>query len=575
MPPLYFVLQAAVFKAMGPGLTSLWFLPALLSTVTCVAAVWIARALKTPPVFQWAGLVMMLSFWPAYLGRFSHPAVLVPLFEIIGVALLYGWERGGRRLGGAAALGAVTGLGFYTYLAWPVVALSLGAGLLMLAGPQTRWKSLAVFCLSAGGVAAPLAWEAFHLGFGSYYGHLWSADKTGLPLWDSLGSVGEYIRVLWIGTDKGQFFYTPAWGGLWNPLMGLGVLLGLAGMAHRRESPWARWALTCAVLFLLPGTLTASLNPLRIVAWVPLGAVLAAFGWWDLLERVPRRTRIPLAVVLLVCSTGWDAYHLFNRYPFFWREGSSAWGEMSKSRKFKAAWEVLSKETRERGPGVLLESFQLEPVDQSLALAASPWRKTGKREKGDMGWIAFIANANYGPFLSSRFKELRSYRLPGGTEREDGSFLYVVPVSTGWEEPWVRSFLDAETAWARAVSEGFLRAEGGSYAPVLRSLEESRGVLRGDPLLESLLGEKMALIHALDSAYGTRDKRANFLGSFQALQAAVEKGYPAAHLWNELGSLYALAGKNDEAKACFKKALASPVNTTSAGENLRFLDRRR
>ncbi len=571
MPPLYFALQAAVFKAMGVGLTSLWFLPALLSWLTCVAAVCVARARHYPPVFQWAGVVMALSFWPAYLGRFSHPAVLVPLLEIIGVALLVEWKKCGERSGWAAALGALVGFGFYTYLAWPVVALSLGLGVVMLAGPKTRWRSLAVLVATAAVVAAPLAWEAFRLGFGSYYQHLWSVGKGGVSLRGTLGSIGEYIRVLWIGTDRWHFFYTPAWGGLWNPVVGLGVLLGLAGTLHRRKSAFARWALLCGVLFLLPGILTVSLNPLRIVAWVPLGAALAAIGWWDVLSRVSRRARVFGLVVLLVGSTGWDAYHLFNRYPLFWREGSDAWGEMSKSWKFKKAGDVVSKETREWGPGVLLASFQLEPVDQSLALTAASWGKTGKRDQGECRWIAFIANVNYGPFLATRFEGLRSYPLPKGADREAETSLYFVPVPTDGEAPWVRSFQETEAAWGRAVSEGFLRPEGGSYASVLRRFEESRDVLRGDPLLESLLGEKMALIHALDSAYGTRDKRGNFLGSFQALQRAVEKGYPAAHLWNELGSLYALAGKKTEAKACFNKALAAPLNKTNADENLRVL----
>jgi hypothetical protein len=89
MPPLYFYLLSWTFRLEGVGFRSLWALPALVTFLTAVVAWGWTRRKDLPPEASWAALLLMTSYWPAYLGRFSHPVVLVPFWELGTLILLY------------------------------------------------------------------------------------------------------------------------------------------------------------------------------------------------------------------------------------------------------------------------------------------------------------------------------------------------------------------------------------------------------------------------------------------------------------------------------------------------------
>jgi|GEM_PF-4024300 len=565
MPPLYFLLLSWVFRGDGVGFRSLCVLPAVVSFLTALLAwVWTRRR-DLPPAASWAALLLMASFWPAYLGRFSHPAVLVPFWELGIVILLFEWKARKESTAWLAALGLWTGAGFYTYLAWPVAALAGASGVWILGDRKGRVRDLTLFSVAAILAASPLVVVAVQRGFGGYYRHLWSA---GTPGWTPLvwvGTLWDYLRSMWFGVGSMNFFYTPAWGGLWSPFLGLGVLAGLWESYRHRSSPWARWAMVCAGLFLLPGMLSVSLNPLRIVAWVPLGVVFGAWGWIHWTDRLPRRMRTWALTGLVLLSFGWDAYHLVVRYPGLWSEGSGSWGQMSKSWKFKQAGDLLVEEAKKNGPGRYLAGFQLDPVDQSLDLDREKWESP----MGESHWVALVADQNYRPFLGARFKALRIYDLPRGGDWDGGSCLYVIPLDPN-EGKWVEDWSRTDLGWRSVVTEGFKRSEGEGYDAVLRRLAEvtPRG---SDPFLADLEGEKTALFHELDSAYGSRNKTDNFHWGHDALVAALRSGYPAAHLWNELGSMRELAGDRKGAIECYRNATRAPFDATPAKENLKRL----
>jgi hypothetical protein len=92
-----------------------------------------------------------------------------------------------------------------------------------------------------------------------------------------------------------------------------------------------------------------------------------------------------------------------------------------------------------------------------------------------------------------------------------------------------------------------------------------------DPFLASVEGEKLALFHELDSAYGSRDKLNNFKAGHDALVAALRRGYQSAKLWNELGSMRELVGDRDGAIVCYRNATLAPFDATQAKENLKRL----
>ncbi len=83
LPPFYIWLHGIFFKIFGISLFSLWCLPALLSILTVPAAYFAVRAHCSKTfALVFCGLVAF-SFWPLYVGRFSHQGSLLLLWEFL------------------------------------------------------------------------------------------------------------------------------------------------------------------------------------------------------------------------------------------------------------------------------------------------------------------------------------------------------------------------------------------------------------------------------------------------------------------------------------------------------------
>src|SRR5581483_5784445 len=128
LPPLYIWMQGGFFKVFGISLATLWAFPAALSVAALGAAYFAARAHYSKNFALLFTLLMAFSFWPLYVGRFSHPGSLLLLWELLAVGFA------GKAARAASAenqkwlgffLGLWTGLGFYTFTSWPTVALVL------------------------------------------------------------------------------------------------------------------------------------------------------------------------------------------------------------------------------------------------------------------------------------------------------------------------------------------------------------------------------------------------------------------------------------------------------------------
>ncbi len=86
---------------------------------------------------------------------------------------------------------------------------------------------------------------------------------------------------------------------------------------------------------------------------------------------------------------------------------------------------------------------------------------------------------------------------------------------------------------------------------------------KGTPFLESCFWEKIA-----ENEYGDR----NYAGQIDALNQAVEKGWPTAHLYNDLGALFLRRSRLPEARESFEKALRCSPDYTSAAAGLQALE---
>jgi uncharacterized protein HemY len=98
---------------------------------------------------------------------------------------------------------------------------------------------------------------------------------------------------------------------------------------------------------------------------------------------------------------------------------------------------------------------------------------------------------------------------------------------------------------------------------VIEGLLSIYPLFQGDPFLESSFWEKIA-----ENEYGDR----NYEEQIMALQKAIEKGCPVAHLYNDLGALYLRRSHYSEARTAFETALRCSPNHTSAAAGLKILN---
>jgi 4-amino-4-deoxy-L-arabinose transferase-like glycosyltransferase len=124
-PPFYIWSLAGFFRLVSPSLFSLWLFPALLSCLTVVLAYLAARRTENRSFTLFFTALTALSFWPVYAARYSHPAVLMLLWEYLALWRLVCFTQSddAHRTKESFWLGLTVGTGFYTFTAWPAAAV--------------------------------------------------------------------------------------------------------------------------------------------------------------------------------------------------------------------------------------------------------------------------------------------------------------------------------------------------------------------------------------------------------------------------------------------------------------------
>lgn len=564
-PPAFNWGFALFFKAFTPSLQTLWLFPALLSA----SAVWAALPgfrNYFPKSFAFLGMMLLgFSFWPLYAGRICQPTSAMLLTEVLGFAFLAAYLRADQVKGRqrwAWACGVVTGLGFYVAIAWPVVALSVFSVFL-----YRHWKGLR--------------------GEGSLWRFLTSFLVTVMPfLVESVFQKnGRYINVLWVfhpGMDPGQvckdFFshvqallwgfnwrrlYGPVWGGLLNPVLGALLLTGALELCRFQSRPFVRWTFLSLGLAFLPAALARGYDSFRVLmAFLP-ALILVVSGLQVVLEKLKDGKRIGLAFLLLGVSMGLDSYHLFNRFPHYWGTPGNAWN-FGKQYELWKSYEILRKADSQMGPGALLFDLRAHVVDVTPEVAAYSFDVAinPSLSFADAKWVAVLVDANYLPFLSTRFPEGRFYWL---CPREAYGWwaLGVIPI-----QPSNMSTLENWFALNRnlqALTPEMIDAmPGDSREGLVAQMERSQDKVWGDPFLESVFWEKVFDNRAMDK---------DAPGCLEAAQNCVLRGYPLPHMYNEQGVILVQMGQYSEARKVFEKATkGDALKVTPARENLQALD---
>jgi len=322
-PPAYMWIQSFFYKWWGPSLQTLWFLPALASILTLPLGYSAARQYFSKSFSFLLLLFMIGSFWPLYLGRFSLMTSLIPFWECLILWLLGIFLKAppSHQMPWTVFLGLLVGMGFYIHISWIPIAAIIGLALLVFEWNKKRTLNLFYFfVLAVGLVMAPLIHAALKQNFGLYLKNIWAFSKNDpINIFDQFQvSLGYYSCLLW-GLKDSFRAYEPIWGGFFNPLLGSFFLLGLLIIFKNKPAPLKTWLCLALVVFILPESLTKSLEPFRVIPVMIVFFIVIVYGLKELLTFIPKGKRWPVVACIFVISWGLDFYHLIGPYQNVWK----------------------------------------------------------------------------------------------------------------------------------------------------------------------------------------------------------------------------------------------------------------
>ena len=558
---------AVLIKFFGLSALSLWLIPAVLSALA-VPLFYLALRRFFPRDFSLLATALgALAFWGLYLPRIQTCNTLVEPVELLTLFLLGNFlaDKPDRPQRNIFLLALSTALGFYVYPpAWLPLALILFA----VAWSRLKKHGPAFFLFIAAFSVAflPFAFFALREHYGSYIRTLQLGG--GLPDIRQFVSSVSYVTGLFWGNAEGAY-YGPYWGGLFDPLTAALFFTGVRFAWRDRRNPAWKWVAAAVFLALVPGIFSANLEFCRIFLVFPFIVFLAAFGCLNLGETLKSGSRRWFFSGILAVAAVLNLYHLLGPYQQFWKDPGPAWSYY-KSPENARAFRILEQAGRELGPGYIFQNFPSDMSDPSLALAVYPFNMADNPgiRSSPARWFAFLVNDNYKPFLLRRFPGGRWFPLSTDLNRTDGGLgLGIFPIGS-LPAGTLNAWLKANDAFGETAYAFLNRPTGTDYSLPLGSLKSCHPLMAGDPLLESCYWEKLYYLYLQNQRFGDKETSANLASSVDALQSALQSGYPAAHLYNELGSYFFLEGKYPQAGAIFQKALKANPDFNTARENL-------
>jgi tetratricopeptide (TPR) repeat protein len=213
------------------------------------------------------------------------------------------------------------------------------------------------------------------------------------------------------------------------------------------------------------------------------------------------------------------------------------------------------------GPGWILLNFNPDPYDQTLFVATYDFNAAENvhLNSSQAHWAAILANVHQAEALQTLFPEGKSYWLSEGLTRSDGGFLLEVTPVNGETLETLTRWVKADQSLMDLTDEILERGVDPHQEKMLQTLQAAYPFFQGDPFLESSYWR----IAALHEAAGGRLPQA-----VEDEQRAIDRGYPLADFYNELGGLYVREGDMVSAEQSYKKALGLVPNHTNAGMNL-------
>jgi hypothetical protein len=557
MEPLYIWGLAAWFKLFQSSLLALKTYPISLYVGVLTAGYWAARSYFSKTISFIALWFLAFNFWTFFINRKCHASGGLLLFECFAFYLLGGslLSPPHRRTKFFWLLALCIGMGFYTYTAWPVVAVMAALPIILKtkSGFSEPGKKLAAFILIPLILVLPLIYARFAPDGVNYIqslmGYPAGLDYLEGLFWNSL----RITRA------------DPSNMGWLNPCLGALFLIGFLELWKYRLFPWAKWVLLAFLLFLLPGVLTNFFEIYRITGVLPLICLSAALGFNALLSQFhfSKWKNIIVFFLLAFLSLGFDIYHYdgpgqLNDWDY-WISNKRHFEFID----FSRAYPILETAHRNGTPlSILINLNNTGNFDQTLNVVTSSF--DGVCKPGALNQrapeAAILVNCNYEPFLKKEFPNTQwKWLSPDLPDDYGGLMIGFVPINSRTGKTLER--------WKRADevfnhnNQMCMETDLDTNSNI-KDLYAHYPIFHGDRFLESVFWEKVAYYEKYQNKIPE---------AVAALKNAAKDGYASAQFYNELGDLYAYSGYKKEAAGYFEKAIACPVNRTTAAEHLKEL----
>jgi hypothetical protein len=569
IPPLLIWATAILLKFPGNSFFALVFPAFSVSCLTLLAGFWASRRFLPETLAFLCTAFLAFAYWPVYLLGLSLQASCLPVWEI-GVFFLLAetLKKSGNKSDRLwfFALGSWVGLGYWTYTSWPVVAMAalsialvvsmrkerdyriplvLGAGLI------TTGFYFGIAALQSGGYGTHLA------GYSVFHG--WISGKQ------TFFSALDYVNFLFWGYwSRGS--YVPDQGGFLNPIMAAFFWMGIGEIFGGPTLPrFTRCSGPVFFLFLLPGLLSQNLQGLRVIQVIPLALGLSALGACRFLSSLPVRGRPVFLGLLLSATFIWDAARLkATMEPL-----------TSQTTQIRMVYGVLEKIARDRGPGMILTQFKAQThpqqglsvhPEENLAGAVFPFNaaENSSLDLQRAQWAVLLLHPDEVSFLREDFPGAQWWNPPVSAGGDGELTVGLIPI-VAKEGPRLEKWVEADR-WLQKGHWEFLDvANAKTYQEAVQYWLHPPPFMAEDRFLQACYWERLA------EFYYYRGFETHYDFQVDALKRAVTEGYPAAHLYYDLGCLLLRKGNDLESRRALENALRLEPNNPDIQNALRLL----
>lgn len=559
LPPLLTWGLSFLFKHSYSCRWSLWLIPLMVSSLTVFVAYWAFRPLLKEGFSLLFACFMAFSFWPVYEEGFCHQGIFIPLWEnslffVFGFYLRH--PRKEKRNWLALILGLATGLGSFTFTSWPVVAFGIILAFLFVpegppAGIREKLFFLAGFFLAL----APFCLAVLKSGYGAHI-----LGSSSLTQWYGLDhqwvTKADYLSTIFWGPLQGGTSYGPVRGGMINPLLGSFFWMGTTEVLRRKKIRF--WIFLSFFLALLPGFLSADyVEMFRIIQVMPLVLFVAVIGFQSFLGLVPEKKKAVILGSLLLTSLAFDFRHLDLAFSTFEPGKTRQTPGISPDENFNA-FQILKKTSQQRGPGLIFTDFLTLSHGHALGVTTYPFNvlSNPKLVHVSANWAGIVTDTGYLPFLSSEVPGVDWYWAGTKPDSMDGLMVGIITLNDRNRATfnyWAKADQFFHQLSVESENDFYSKT---AYRQSLQELNSGYSLVERDRFLESCYGDWVAQ-YFFSPTYSE---------NIAAIKRAVQRGYPACHLYQELSDLLAGQGRALEAEQAHQEALAHRPNFKVGGD---------